>query len=223
MIDGDIGDNTAPEAAETGLEETETVETELVRDESERELYTGDKAPDEYESELTGASREEAETEACAPVTETFYNKDGEPVDEVPIVTDERFMTETENYARTGIKTIDWNSFAENATDDGLGFDKDVPVTEKELPPDMVIVRWGSERGRNGTSAGTQYSEVSLPYDEKTIEYHEYRIIGPVKCKAGIVARNFGQKGGGDQYLFSDTFAEMANPNNPNRSLERIR
>ena len=39
----------------------------------------------------------------------------------------------------------------------------------------------------------------------------------------GTVAENFGQKGKGTQYSFTDTFKDMSNPNNPDRTMERIK
>lgn len=126
-----------------------------------------------------------------------------------------------DNYNDTGEWTVDWTSNAENA--DPEGFDKDMPITTETLPPDIIITRYGSERGRYGTDKGTDYSELSLPYDPKSQEYHEYRVIEPISCKKGTVAKNFGQKGQGTQYVFTDTFSEMSNPNNPNRTMERIK
>lgn len=215
------GMDVSAESLETGLESTETSNTELVSNEGEQELYDPGYDASEYETELLDFSYEADDPSSYIPDSEPHYNEDGEPVDDVPVVTDESFIVPSDNYNETGEWTIDWSSNAKNA--DAEGFDKDAPITNEVLPPDTIITRYGSERGRFGTDKGTEYSELSLPYDPKSQEYHEYRVIEPVSCKKGTVAENFGQKGKGTQYVFSDTFKEMSNPNNPNRTMERIK
>lgn len=217
----DGGMDSSAESSETGYDGTETVESELSTDESNQELYASDYNASEYETELLDFSYESNEPLSYKADSEVHYNEDGDPVSDTPVVADDSFLVESENYNETGEKTIDWSSSAENA--DSEGFDKDMPVTNEILLPDTIISRYGSERGRFGTDKGTDYSELSLPYDPKSQEYHEYRVIEPVSCKKGTAAKNFGQKGGGKQYIFSDTFSEMSDPNNPNRTMERIK
>lgn len=221
-IGSDDGESTA-ELSEDSLEGSENVDTELYEDEWDEELYTSDFDKSEYEEELfTNVYTDKNGVEHIYKEdTEVHYNENGEPVDEVPVVADESYIVRSDDYNETGEWSIDWESYAVNADDDG--FDKDTPVTSETLTENTIIARYGSERGRNGTDVGTDYSELSLPYDPESQEYHEYRVISPVECKKGVAAQNFGQKGHGTQYLFKDTFAEMANPNNPNRTLERIR
>lgn len=215
------GMDATAESMETVLEGNETSDTELVSNESEQELYDPGYDASEYETELLDFSYEADDPSSYEPESESHYNEDGEPVDDVPVVADESFIVPSDNYNEIGEWTIDWSSNAKNA--DAEGFDKDAPITNEVLPPDTIITRYGSERGRFGTDKGTEYSELSLPYDPKSQEYHEYRVIEPVSCKKGTVAENFGQKGKGTQYVFSDTFKEMSNPNNPNRTMERIK
>jgi len=208
---------------ENGVEGTETGETELYSDDCEQELYSLEYDSSEYESELLTYefTDEKGQEYLYEEDSSLRFNEDGDPVDDVPVVADESFIVRGENYAETGEWSIDWSSKAENADDEG--FNKDMPVTVETLQPDTVISRYGSERGRYGTDKGTEYSELSLPYDPKSQEYHEYRVIEPVSCKKGTAAKNFGQKGGGTQYVFTDTFSEMSDPSNPNRTMERIR
>lgn len=225
-LEGDMGSSSegtesTVEATETTIEGSEDGDTELYFDEGEQELYDPGYDASEYETELMDFSYEADDPSSYEADTDVHYNEDGEPVEDVPIVADESFIVRGDNYNETGEWTIDWSSNAENA--DPEGFDKDMPITTETLPPDTIITRYGSERGRYGTDKGTDYSELSLPYDPKSQEYHEYRVIEPVSCKKGTVARNFGQKGQGTQYVFNDTFSEMSDPSNPNRTMERIK
>ena len=217
----DGGTDSSVESSETGFDGTETVDSELNADESNQELFDTNYDASEYETELMDFSYEASDPSSYEADSDVHYNEDGDPVGDVPIVVDDSFLVEGDNYSETGEKNIDWSSNAENA--DPEGFDKDMPITNETLPPETIISRYGSERGRFGTDKGTDYSELSLPYDPKSQEYHEYRVIEPVSCRKGTVAKNFGQKGGGNQYVFSETFLEMSNPNNPNRTMERIR
>lgn len=135
-------------------------------------------------------------------------NSNGEPVGDCPNVAESYYLKESEAYYETGLRdTVDWKSFAVNS--DESGFDKDYPVTTETLQPGDVIVRYGSERGRYATLPGTDFSELSLPYDPNTIEYHEYRVVKPISCESGKAAKNFDQKGLGQQQLFADTFSDM--------------
>lgn len=225
-LEGDMGSSSegtesTVEATETTIEGSEDGDTNLYFDEGEQELYDPGYDASEYETELMDFSYEADDPSSYEADTDVHYNEDGEPVEDVPIVADEIFIVRGDNYNETGEWTIDWSSNAENA--DPEGFDKDMPITTETLPPDTIITRYGSERGRYGTDKGTDYSELSLPYDPKSQEYHEYRVIEPVSCKKGTVARNFGQKGQGTQYVFNDTFSEMSDPSNPNRTMERIK
>lgn len=209
------------ESMETSFDSSETFDSELCVSEGEQEIYNPGYDQSDYEAELMDFSCEAKEPSFYEADTQVHYNESGEPVGDVPVVVDESYIVRAENYNETGEWEIDWKSNAENS--DPEGFDKDMPIETVTLPPDTIIVRYGSERGRYATDKGTDYSELSLPYDPKSQEYHEYRVIDPVSCKKGTVAKNFGQKGHGTQYVFSDTFAEMADQKNPNRTLERIR
>ena len=200
-LEGDMGfssegTESTVEATETTIEGSEDGDTNLYFDEGEQELYDPGYDASEYETELMDFSYEADDPSSYEADTDVHYNEDGEPVEDVPIVADESFFVRGDNYNETGEWTIDWSSNAENA--DPEGFDKDMPITTETLPPDTIITRYGSERGRYGTDKGTDYSELSLPYDPKSQEYHEYRIIEPVSCKKGTVARNFGQKRSGN-------------------------
>lgn len=97
---------------------------------------------------------------------------------------------------------------------DGNGFDKTFrPVVGSDayvihdyvLPQGMIISRYGYPSGKFTTVKGTPYSTLSLPYKEKTVEYHEYIVIGNITVKCivtkGRVAAKFGSLGGAIQYM----------------------
>ena len=207
------GMDASAESFDTALDGGETSETELYTDSGEQELYDPGYDANEYETELMDFSYEDDDPSTYEADTETHYNEDGDPVDDIPDVADESFILRGDNYNDTGEWTIDWTSNAENA--DPEGFDKDMPITTETLPPDTIITRYGSERGRYGTDKGTDYSELSLPYDPKSQEYHEYRVIEPVSCKKGTVAKKFRSKRSGNaicvyRYFFRDVKSEQS-------------
>ena len=215
-------------SVESGFESAETTDSELFTDKSYQELYDPGYDHSEFETELLDfhydfferGDPDDKSYESYKPDTEIHYNKDGEPVD-VEIITDEEFRIDEVDYLETGRWKIDWDTRAKNAREHG--FDASEPVTDEVLMPGLIIARYGSEFGQNGTDKGTEHSKLSLPYDPKSQEYHEYRVISPVSCKKGIVAENFGKEGKGTQYYFLKSFVEMSDPKNPNRTLEKIK
>lgn len=231
---GDTGGNgpqggngeSSGESFESGFENGENENTELFTDESETELYDPGYDPHEYEEELLTnvdfIKNDKGEETVVFSKAESHVNKDGELVPDAPIVKDEKYIKFSDNYNETGEWSIDWDAYAKNS--DGEGFDKTQEInTDATLEPGKVIARYGSDFGSNATEVGTDYSKLSMPYDESSQEYHEYQVIKPVTCKSGKAAPNFGDDGGGQQYHFSQSFAEMSNPNNPNRTMIKIR
>lgn len=231
---GDSGNNgsqggsgeSSGESFESGIENGETENSDLFTDESEKDLYDPGYDPHEYEEELltdvSFTKNEKGEETVIQSKEEPALNKDGKLVPEVPIVKDEKYIKYSENYNETGEWSIDWDAYAKHS--DGEGFDKNEKIDDKTtLEPGKVIARYGSDFGSNATDVGTDHSKLSLPYEENSQEYHEYQIIKPVNCTSGKAAPNFGEVGGGQQYHFSQSFAEMSNPNNPNRTMMKIR
>lgn len=137
------GMDASAESFDTALDGGETSETELYTDSGEQELYDPGYDANEYETELMDFSYEDDDPSTYEADTETHYNEDGDPVDDIPDVADESFILRGDNYNDTGEWTIDWTSNAENA--DPEGFDKDMPITTETLPPDTIITRYGSE------------------------------------------------------------------------------
>lgn len=111
----------------------------------------------------------------------------------------------------------DYKSWLKNADNEGFDItrtDKDGNyIIEVELPYGTKLIRYGSATGRYTAPQGTNFEELSLPWDEQTCEYHEYTVVADcikVICivKKGIVAPGFEQNGGGIQYLHKITILQ---------------
>ncbi len=203
------------EVSETTAETVETPGTELYTDEGQTELYDAAQGNAEAEPDKTTELYNNTEvTETVAVSPEPLFNREGEPVTDTPTVRDESFYKYDEN----GEKVIDWDKYGVNS-EKGTGFDTEQPQTEVVMQEGEVFARYGSERGRTATDVGTEYSSLSLPYDEKTIEYHEYRVCKPISCTKGVAAENFGEKGGGTQYMFTNNINRMLREG----TIERIK
>lgn len=68
------------------------------------------------------------------------------------------------------------------------------------------LIRYGSEMGSYTAPFGSQYCELGLPWEQDTIEFHEYIVIADeiyVKCIVlrGKVAPAFDSPGGAIQYI----------------------
>lgn len=94
----------------------------------------------------------------------------------------------------------------ENGFDVTKTNDKGQYIIEIELPVGTELIRYGSPEGRYTAPKGTKYEELSLPWDERTCEYHEY-IVNEKNEKVicivdmGSIAPGFEYKGGGIQYM----------------------
>lgn len=109
------------------------------------------------------------------------------------------------------IPHINWDS--ENSIVDADGFDKrfrpvegaeDYIIKDYIIPKGETICRYGFWGGFFTTTKGTDYVLLGLPYDKKTIEYHEYKVTNDLRVdcivKKGIVAPMFSSPGGGVQF-----------------------
>lgn len=195
---------------ESTSEGFESAETELCTSEAETELYDPGYDPSEYEQELTDFSFEARDPESYAKETEApKYNDKGEPVEDVPLYRNDYLDYNDPEYLENGTHRVNW---PENG-----GFEGE--ATETVLTENTIIARYGSEYGHYATDVGTQPTELSLPYDTDTIEYHEYRVCGEVTCLSGKISSAFDVEGGGKQYAFGKSFAEMVSDG----TLERIK
>ena len=207
----DAGEDSDTDVIDGNLEDNETTETELYSYESEEELYDPGYDPAEYEEELTDFSYEAKSPETYTKeAEEPLLNDKGEPVEEVPLYRDGDYLDyDDPEYLETGVHKANWP--------EGDGFEGE--STETVLTENTVIARYGSEHGHFGTAVGTKPTELSLPYDTDTQEYHEYRVCSDVSCRSGKASAAFDVEGGGTQYTFSKSFAEMVNDG----TLERIK
>ncbi len=207
----DAGGESGAESTESALEGYETTTTELYTNEAEQELYDPGYDPSEYEQELTDFSYEASDPETYTKETETpKYNDKGEPVGDVPLYRDSEFLDfNNSDYIETGKHCVNWP--------EGNGFEGE--ATETVLPKNTTVARYGSEHGHFATDVGTNPSEISVPYDTDTQEYHEYRVCTEVTCMSGKAKSSFGVEGGGKQYAFSKSFAQMVSDG----TMERVK
>ncbi len=202
----DVDTSDASESGMEAVENVETTDTELYSDETMQELYDPGYDPKEYEAELMDFSYEKNETKE--PMVEK-YNSAGEKISGERELAVPEFAVKGENYHKNGLhekETADWESFAKNS--DENGFEKG-SVEIVTLEKGTVFGRYGNEMGRFATEPGTKFENLSLPYDEKTCEYEEYRVVNSFDCQKGTVAPNFDQPGKGTQYMFEDNIAQM--------------
>lgn len=75
--------DTSAESFDTALDGGETSETELYTDSGEQELYDPGYDANEYETELMDFSYEADDPSTYEADTETHYNEDGDPVDDI--------------------------------------------------------------------------------------------------------------------------------------------
>lgn len=110
-----------------------------------------------------------------------------------------------------------WDKYQDLSVSDKDGFDITVKKPYKErvtLPKGTKFERFGGPvRGYFGTTPGTEYEKCGLPYKKETVEHHVYEVLEDIECDQGIVAPIFNSKGGGDQYMFLESVAEMLNDN----------
>jgi RHS repeat-associated protein len=78
------------------------------------------------------------------------------------------------------------------------GFEGKIETTV--LKKGELIDRYGSEKGKYASPAGTPFSERSLHSSSANDSYNTYQVIKPFNVQSGKVAPWFFQKGGGIQY-----------------------
>ena len=199
------GFDSGTEGASEVSEGFETAETELYTSDYETELYDPGYDHSEYEEELLDFSYEldnhENPPSENMETTTVLSNDKGEPVgDEVPLYRSGDYLNyDDPEYIETGKHKVDWP--------EGEGYEGE--AEDVVLPENTIIARYGNENGHYATDVGTKPTEISLPYDTDTMEYHEYRICSPISCKSGKASAAFDVEGGGKQYGFSKSFAEM--------------
>lgn len=150
--------------------------------------------------------------ESVESVSYTRVNDKGEALEGAPVLRDESFAIKGKN----GNPQLDRNGnaipdYARQAPNNG--FKESPEELEKNgshtLTKGTIIVRYGSERGSFVTDPGTSYSDLSLPYDKNSVEYHEYMVNSDIACTKGTVAPAFGKKGGGVQYMTNESIGEL--------------
>ena len=146
-------------------------------------------------------------------MVEKIYNYFGSEI------TDTRIELLSPDYGwvdENNIPHIEWGK--ETDTRDGDGFDKNYrPIQGREvfiiedfiLPRGTMICRYGFPTGMFIIPKGTEYRDLALPYVEKTIEYHEYKVTEALKLDCivtmGRVAPMFASNGGAIQFLHRQT------------------
>ena len=116
----------------------------------------------------------------------------------------------TGDFDTNGDPIVDWKKFEADDSDE-FGFYKDnvenggIYYLDISLPFGTMLARYGNEYGHYTAPIGTKYEELSLPYLEESVEYHEYRVIADsivVRCEVrkGRVAPKFNCPGGGVQF-----------------------
>ena len=137
---------------------------------------------------------------------ERYYNYLGDDISGmIPRLQKPEFGTYDENH----IPIVDWSFVSE--VGDEYGFDTSVLKDgnycyDLVLPKGTMLCRYGRDRGRFTADLGTPYEKLGLPYDPKTIQYHQYEVTADgiaVKCVvvAGHVAPAFDSMGGAVQYM----------------------
>ncbi|HEY1723721.1 MAG TPA: TNT domain-containing protein [Magnetospirillaceae bacterium] len=85
------------------------------------------------------------------------------------------------------------------------------PPTHETLPPDTLLDRFGSPRGRFLSPEGASYDSRALPY-ACTLEikqYHVYETVKPLSVSAGKAAPWFDEPGGAIQYMTDESVQQL--------------
>ena len=118
------------ESSETIFDGTETADSELNAGESNQKLLDTNYDSSEYETELMDSSYEISNQLSYEADSDVYYKEDGDPVGDVPIVVDDSFL----------VKMLKISTQKDLI--------KIMPKTNETLPPETIISRSGSERGR---------------------------------------------------------------------------
>lgn len=211
---GSTGFDGGVENTDSSIETTDAPETgssELYVDEAQMELYPQGVDKAEYEEIMSTTYVMDDKGNWIEQKLDlgTVQNIDGKQVESTPLVFDDSFKAYRSHYNETGQYGIAWDRYKSSDAQENTGFDTSKPISDVVLPEGFIIARYGGDNGINATDKGTPYDRLSLPYDEKSMEYHEYRVCSPVVCKKGTAAGNFGESGGGTQYQFERSFSDM--------------
>ena len=220
----DRDSSSSAEVSDSGSDSVDSADVNLCTESADQELVTTDYSG--YEAELMDFSYD---TDVAQTDKTPVHNVNGEEISGIPEVREEDYLKDPldlpENderralYCEYGIKTTpDYSRFARNSDD--MGFDKGSPIDTHSFKEGDRFSRYGGEKiGRYASDIGTEYSKLSLPNKEETVEYHEYKVSKSFECTKGTVAPNFHQEGGGTQYVFNKTISEMLKDG----TIERIK
>lgn len=108
------------------------------------------------------------------------------------VVTNSEFLDEN--------KEVKWEEYAPNG-----GFEGEVANTT--LKEGETVQRYGDGDGSYVAPQGTSYSELSLPYEESSVEGPKTYVVKKdiEDAQVGKVAPAFDQEGGGTQYKLPDS------------------
>lgn len=147
------------------------------------------------------------------------YNCFGEDITGMPV----RYKDEAFGYiGEDGTKHTHWEK--PNDVRDEFGFDKryrpiegseDYIIKNYIVPKGTVLARYGNERGSYTTLRGSKYETLGLPYDVRSVEYHEY-VVSIDVCvdlvvDKGITAPAFDSLGQGIQFKHKNSIAVELN------------
>ena len=77
------------------------------------------------------------------------------------------------------------------------------------LRPGTVVDRYGADSGTFVSPQGTPFGARSLPPSSLSKQFNTYEVVNPVEVNGGTVAPWFGQGGGGIQYEFDQSIADL--------------
>ncbi len=85
----------------------------------------------------------------------------------------------------------------------------------------QVVDRYGLNRGKYFSDAGTSFEQRSLPSDPRLTEYHRFRVLKDFETSSSRIQPFYDQPGNGVQYmtdksassLVEDGYLEEVNPN----------
>ncbi len=139
-------------------------------------------------------------------------NIDGEKISGPPVLRDDRYGVKgpdgTVIKDDKGNPLVDWKQRGEHELGNS-GIDERYDVSTVTLKKGDVIDRYGDESGHWASPEGEPYDKRGLPFEEKSCEYHKYRLNKDIDCEKSIAAGKFDSEGGAVQYHFEKSFDEM--------------
>ena len=123
-----------------------------------------------------------------------------------------------------GIEMPDYKTHTNSEISDENGFDKRYKKEYEHITKGTILCRYGSEGGNYTTVRGTPYNKLGLPWDIRTREYHEYKVISDTLYSwKGIVAPAFASEGGGIQFFHKETIADMIDNGDIKETMDWIK